>query len=190
MTTDIQPDLSPKEIAAVIESLLFVADQPVTVAELAKVLQLSKANIEAGLEVLDESYQNRYLQIQRQDQKLQLSTAPQATSYIERFLGLTFATRLSTAALETLGIIAYKQPVTRSEIEGIRGVNSDGVLRTLLSKGLIEELGRLDTVGNPIQYGTTFEFLQYFGLTTLSDLPELAIDPDENQAIDDFQSEA
>jgi segregation and condensation protein B len=75
-----------------------------------------------------------------------------------------------------LGIIAYKQPLTRSEIEAIRGVNSDGVLRTLLSKGLIEEVGRLDTVGHPIQYGTTFTFLQYFGLNSLDDLPQLEID--------------
>jgi len=100
-------------------------------------------------------------------------TAPEATAYIERFLGLSVSGKLSTAALETLGIIAYKQPITRPEIEAIRGVNSDGVLRTLLSKGLIEEVGRLDTVGHPIQYGTTFEFLKYFAIKGLDELPAL-----------------
>ncbi len=84
--------------------------------------------------------------------------------------------------METLAIIAYKQPVTRPQIEAIRGVSSDGVLRTLMSKGLIEEMGRLETVGHPVLFGTTFEFLQYFGLDSLDALPPLELEEDEHSA--------
>jgi segregation and condensation protein B len=177
----------PTEVARIIESLLFVADQPVSPGELAKVLNLSQGQIKQALNQLEAHYQDRYLQVQHHQGRLQLVTAPQATPHIERFLGLSFSTRLSTAALETLGIIAYRQPITRSEIEDIRGVGSDGVLRTLLSKGLIEEVGRLDTVGHPIQYGTTFEFLQYFGLTSLADLPPLALQAEFDLNAEDTQ---
>jgi segregation and condensation protein B len=122
--------------------------------------------------------------VQRYGHKVQLVSAPEATAYIERFLGLATPAKLSTPALETLTIIAYRQPITRPEIEAIRGVNSDGVLRTLLSKGLIEEVGRLDTVGHPALFGTTFEFLRYFGLEDLSALPELAL-PEPVEALQD-----
>lgn len=172
---------STDKTAALIESLLFVADQPVSVNNLATALDVSKTQIEQGLAALTSQYEQRYLRLQRKGQLVQLVTAPAATDYIERFLGLSFSSKLSTPALETLGIIAYKQPLTRPEIESIRGVNSDGVLRTLLSKGLIEEVGRLDTVGHPIQYGTTFEFLQYFGLSALDSLPPLDLPPDSEE---------
>ncbi len=172
MTTN-PPPLTTEEITAIVESLLFVADEPVSVSDLAATIEATSAKIEKALAALIESYRGRYLQLQRHKKKVQLVTAPQATAYIERFLGLSVSGKLSTAALETLGIIAYKQPVTRPEIEAIRGVNSDGVLRTLLSKGLIEEVGRLDTVGHPIQYGVTFEFLKYFGIKGLDELPAL-----------------
>jgi segregation and condensation protein B len=102
---------------------------------------------------------------------VQLTTAPELSESIEEFLGLEATSTLSQAALETLAIIAYKQPVTRPEVDVIRGVNSDGVMRTLLSKGLIEELGRADTPGRPIFYGTSSEFLQHFGLETIDALP-------------------
>ena len=98
-------------------------------------------------------------------------------AFIERFLGLSVTSSLSAAALETLSVIAYKQPITRPEIEAVRGVNTDGVLRTLVSKGLVEEVGRLETVGHPVLFGTTFEFLQYFGLSSLSELPPLETPP-------------
>lgn len=153
-----------------------MADQPVSIAELAKTLDVSANKIEKALAQLSESYQGRCLQIQQHGRQVQLATTPDATEYIERFLGLSLSSKLSTAALEVLGIVAYKQPITRPEIEAIRGVNSDSVLRNLLSKGLIEEVGRLDTVGHPIQYGTTFEFLKYFGLTSLDQLPELKME--------------
>ena len=104
---------------------------------------------------------------------MQLVTAPEVAEDVRRFLGLSGSARLSTAALETLAIIAYRQPITRAEIEAIRGVNCDGVLRTLLAKGLIEEVGRAEGPGRPILYGTTMLFLQHFGLRSLADLPPL-----------------
>ena len=168
--------LTEDKTVAIIECLLFVADHPVSITELANTLQITKSQVEAALTTLGDSYADRALRLQRKDNQIQLVTAPEAADYIERFLGLSQGSKLSTAALESLGIIAYKQPLTRSEIESIRGVNSDGVLRTLLSKGLIEEVGRLDTVGHPIQYGTTFTFLQYFGLSSLQELPELEME--------------
>jgi segregation and condensation protein B len=100
-------------------------------------------------------------------------TAPDCASYVERFLGLQFSGKLSTAALETLAIVAYRQPITRAQVEEIRGVNCEGVLRNLVARGLVEELGRLDRAGRPILYGTTFEFLQYFGLSDLTELPQV-----------------
>jgi len=184
-TPQTQPELpgfAPEQTAALIESLLFVADQPVGISELANVLEITPAKVERALALLVESYQSRFLRVQRLGTKVQLATAPTATAYIERFLGLSLSSKLSTAALEVLGMIAYKQPITRPEIEAIRGVSSDGVLRTLLSKGLGEEVGRLDTVGHPIQYGTTFEFLKYFGLSSLDDLPALEMEPGDETA--------
>ncbi len=159
-----------------IESLLFVADHPVLISELAAALDVRPHKIEKALATLTEVYGHRCLQLQRMGNKIQLVTTPDAAEYIERFLGLSLSSKLSTAALEVLGIVAYKQPITRPEIEAIRGVSSDGVLRNLLSKGLIEEVGRLDTVGHPRQYGTTFDFLRYFGLTSLDDLPPLEME--------------
>jgi segregation and condensation protein B len=160
-------------LAARVESLLFVADAPVTVGRLAEALETTLGQIERALADLETTYAERGLRLQRVGAQVQLTTVPQAASDVERFLGLEARTRLSRAALETLAIIAYRQPLTRPEIEAIRGVNSDSVLRTLLSVGLIEELGRAPTVGRPILYGTTFEFLQHFGLCNLEELPSL-----------------
>ena len=115
--------------------------------------------------------------MQRLGRRLQLVTVPQAAPQVEHFLGLEVNLRLSQAALETLAIVAYAQPVTRPQVEAIRGVNSDSVLRTLLAAGLIEEAGRADTVGRPILYQTTFEFLQQFGLSSLQALPALEAMP-------------
>ncbi len=181
-TPEQTPALSMERIVVLIESLLFVADHPVPIAELSATLEVSDAIIENGLRRLSESYANRCLKIQRLGKRVQLATIADATPYIERFLGLSISSKLSPAALETLGIIAYKQPVTRPDIESIRGVSSDGVLRNLLSKGLIEVVGQLETAGRPHQYGTTFEFLKYFGLSSLEDLPPLAMDERETTA--------
>jgi segregation and condensation protein B len=185
MTIDNSEDLTPETVAAIVQNLLFVADAPVTVQELAAAIDCGRDVIEQALAYLRQSNNRLSLQIQRHGQKVQLVTAPEATVYIERFLGLSFTSKLSTAALETLAMIAYRQPIARSEIEAIRGVNSDGVLRTLLSKGLIEEKGRLETVGRPILFGTTFQFLQYFGLGDLESLPLL--EPDANGTTDEME---
>jgi segregation and condensation protein B len=183
MTTD-NNGSSPLTLAGIIESLLFVADTPVSVGQLAEVTDSEAGDVEAALQQLTEDYAERGLRLQRKGNRVQLVSAPESSSYIERFLGLSLSGKLSAAALETLAIIAYKQPVTRPQIEAIRGVSSDGVLRTLMSKGLVEEIGRLETVGHPILFGTTFEFLQYFGLSSLSERPSLEIEPTDSHPIE------
>jgi segregation and condensation protein B len=165
--------LTPQEIKKVIEGLLFVASEPVTLSYLAEVIECNLEQVRAALEALAEDCRQRGIRLQRQAETVQLVTAPELTGYIERFLGLNAPAKLSTPALETLAIIAYRQPITRPEIEAIRGVNSDGVLRNLISKGLVEEVGRLETVGHPTLFGTTFEFLRYFGLERVESLPAL-----------------
>ena len=109
---------------------------------------------------------------------MQLTTAPELASIVEHFLGLEATTHLSRAALETLAIIAYQQPVTRPQVDSIRGVNSDGMMKSLLSKGLVQESGRADGPGRPILYSTTPEFLQHFGLSSIIELPPLAVQPE------------
>ena len=163
----------PLDLPALVESLLFVADEPVSVQRLAEALETTPGQVEKALRSLEESLRNRGLRLQRMGSRVQMVTAPEAASAVERFLGLGSRRRLSPAALETLAIIAYRQPISRPQIEAIRGVNCDSVLRTLLSAGLIEEVGRAPTVGRPILYGTTFAFLQHFGLSRLEDLPPL-----------------
>jgi segregation and condensation protein B len=160
------------ELKSLLESLLFVADRPVTVESLVTALDVAIDEVESALQVLDSEYQGRGIRLQRKGDRLQLVSAPEAGSYIERFLGLEISGRLSSAALEALSIVAYRQPVTRAQIDVIRGVNSDSVLRSLVRRGLLEEVGRAETVGRPILYGTTFEFLQQFGLQGLDDLPD------------------
>jgi len=159
-----------------VESLLFVADGPVSVGRLSKALDVTPAQVEHAISELEARYDERGLRIQRSASYVQVTTAPEAAPYIERFLGLEARKRLSQAALEALAIVAYRQPITRPEIESIRGVGSDSVLKTLLSVGVIEEVGRAPTVGRPILYGTTFEFLQHFGLKSLEELPPLEVD--------------
>jgi segregation and condensation protein B len=164
------------DLVALVESLLFVADEAVTVARLAQALEVKPDEIEAALAVLQRDCAERGVRLQRGAGRVQLVSAPEAAPCIERFLGLELSSRLSPAALESLAIVAYQQPVTRAQVEAVRGVNSDSVLRTLIGKGLVEEVGRLDTVGRPILYGTTFDFLRFFGLESLDDLPSLKLD--------------
>jgi segregation and condensation protein B len=165
--------MDPQEAKAILESILFVADEPVTLARLAEILQVKRSVARKAVRSLVEEYRDRGLRIQHEGDRVQMMTAPRMASHIERFLGLQLSGTLSMAALETLAIIAYQQPVTRAEIEAVRGVNCQGVLKNLMARGVIEEVDRLDTVGHPIVYGTTFEFLQYFGLENLAALPRL-----------------
>jgi segregation and condensation protein B len=174
-----------KDISAKIEALLFVSSGLVSVNQLAKALGTAESEIEEQLSVLENHYKSggHGLRLMRVKSRVQMTTAPEISKTLETFLELDATSTLSQAALETLAITAYKQPVTRPEIDVIRGVNSDAVMRTLLSKGLIEELGRADTPGRPIYYGTSPEFLQYFGLESLDVLPFIDFDAlEENQS--------
>lgn len=165
---------------ALLESLLFVASGPVSIGRMAAALELTPGDIQTLVAELDQRYKGSGLRLQRSSHGMvQVTTAPQAAATIERFLGLEVTSRLSQAALEVLAIVAYTQPTTRPHIDQIRGVNSDAALRTLLSKGMLEEVGRLDTPGRPILYGTSPEFLQHFGLASLSEMPALADDEEE-----------
>jgi segregation and condensation protein B len=170
---DAAPSPGILSLEAAVEALLFVADSPVSVGRLAEALLVTPGQVERALDDLEATYSQRGLRLQRAGSRVQLITVPQVAPAIERFLGLEVRTYLSRAALETLAIIAYRQPITRPEIEIIRGVGSDSVLRTLLRFGLIDEVGRAPTVGHPILYGTTFEFLQHFGLRGLEEMPPL-----------------
>lgn len=156
-----------------LEALLFVAAEPVAPAQLAAALDISPSVVERGLHELDASLAARGLRLQRHAGRVQLTTAPQLAELIERFLGLEATTHLTRAALETLAIVAYQQPVTRPQIDAIRGVNSDSMMKSLLHKGLILESGRADGPGRPILYSTTPEFLQHFGLNSILEMPPL-----------------
>lgn len=156
-----------------LEALLFVATSPVGLQELADAMRLSPREVHQALDELEQSYQSRGIRIQRHRSKVQLTTSADVSDDVERFLQLESSQKLTRASLEALSIIAYQQPVTRPEIDAIRGVNSDSVLKTLLRLGLIEETGRSDSPGRPILYGSTSEFLQHFGLSSLQDLPPL-----------------
>ncbi|MBN1660600.1 MAG: SMC-Scp complex subunit ScpB [Anaerolineae bacterium] len=163
-------------LEACIEGLLFVAGEPVPVERLASILDVNSDQVEAALGALARLYETRGLRIQRHGRRVQIVTAPEMADLVRALLGLDLSGKLSPAALETLAIIAYQQPVTRAQVEAVRGVNSDTVIRTLVNRGLVEEQGRLEQPGRPILYGTTFEFLQQFGLSSLDQLPPLQIE--------------
>ena len=166
-----------QEMASAAEALLFASAEPLTLGDLRRVLAVRPATLERVLEHLGRSLSegNRGLRLQRHGDVLRLVTAPETALYIERLRGHQATQRLSDAALETLALIAYRQPVTRPQIEAIRGVDCTGVTSTLLARGLITEVGRLDTVGHPILYGTTLAFLQHFGLESPAQMPEIEI---------------
>ncbi|MFC2028470.1 SMC-Scp complex subunit ScpB [Chloroflexota bacterium] len=168
------------EIAS-IEAILFVAIEPVSVTHLAEVLETTVSQVEKLLKTMENGLEGRGISLQRSGGKILMTTAPEKSEIIEKFLGLEATSRLSRAALECLSIIAYKQPVTRPNIDAIRGVNSEGVLRSLLGKGLIEEVGRSTGPGRPIYYGTTSDFLQYFGLSSVGMLPPLDLSTEDTE---------
>jgi segregation and condensation protein B len=176
--TTIEPNRD-KTIAR-IEALLFVAAGAVSPTHLSTALDLPIHEIEYNLEILEQrlssEIQPRGLRLQRHHGRVLLTTSPDLAIDVEKFLGLETSTKLSRAALETLAIIAYQQPVTRPEIDAVRGVSSDGVLKSLLSKGLVQEIGRAERPGRPILFTTTSDFLQHFGLNSLEELPPLSLD--------------
>lgn len=167
---------SHEECAAIIESVLFAADSPVSLNDLVTLLDgVDAAAVKRSLDHLSEEYDRHphSFQIVHIAGGYQLCARPQYARWVRRFYRGRVSSRLSQAALECLSIIAYKQPISRTEIEAIRGVNVEGVLRTLLERSLIRIAGRGEGVGRPLLYATTNEFLQYFGLNRLSDLPKL-----------------
>ena len=167
-------ELPLERVQQALESLLFASPEPVSTHRLAKALGVPESLVEEEMEKLIKSYSSnqRGITIVKVADGYQMCTHPDFAPFVARLLEAA-PVRLSRAALETLSIIAYKQPVTLPEIDTIRGVNSAGVVRTLLDRGLIEEAGRKDTVGRPVMYVTTKEFLVYFGLRDLSELPSL-----------------
>ncbi|MCY4615691.1 MAG: SMC-Scp complex subunit ScpB [Chloroflexi bacterium] len=162
-----------EEIPALLEALLFVADGPVTEPALARSLGVTPGKVRRGLNEVRDHLDGRGIRLQSGPEGVQLITAPESAPIVEHFLGLESSRRLSTAALETLAVIAYRQPVTRAAIEAIRGTSSDGVLATLRARGLVERVGRADGPGRPGLYGTTQRFLEHFGLEQADHLPGL-----------------
>jgi len=179
--SDSQTPPTELTLAAKIEAMLFVSAEPVPVAQLAIALDVNATVVERGLKELDEILAARGLRLQRNGGRVQLTTSPELAQLVERFLGLEATTHLSRAALETLAIIAYQQPCTRPQVDSIRGVNSDAMMKSLLSKGLVQESGRTDGPGRPILYSTTPEFLQHFGLSSILEMPPLKLQAEDEE---------
>jgi segregation and condensation protein B len=165
------------DLGIYLEALLFIAERPLTNAEIGELAEVPRQHAEAALAALAERLQEdeRGIRLQRHDDAWQLVTAPEVGTRLATYAAREEA-RLSTAALEALAVVAYRQPCTRGDVERIRGVDSDYVIRSLMHRRLVAEVGRRDTPGRPILFGTTFTFLERFGLTSLDDLPPLTSD--------------
>ncbi len=187
MTQQLQEIQSTTQIAAAIESVLFVSGRPLEYVELRKLLGIDDDSLTNGLQMLAyhlES-QGHGIRLQRLGEQVQLVTAPENSHYIAALLGLPMTAKLTTAAMETLAVVSYRQPITRAQIEAVRGVNSDRALISLIQHGLVAEIGRAQTVGRPALFATTPEFLQQFGLTSLEQLPR----PDSRTPITETRRE-
>ena len=158
-----------------LEALLFVAEKPLTRREIGILAGVDRATVDARLGDLEVSLASRGIRLLLSGDRVELATAPEAGALVARYVGAD-AVRLSPAAIETLAIVAYRQPVTKAAIERIRGVDSDYTVRALLHRRLVVEQGRSEAPGRPILYGTGFEFLERFGLTSLEELPLLDLD--------------
>ena len=166
-----------EELDVYYEALLFIAERPLTTAELAELREVPRPQAEAALVALAERLEDdqRGLRVQHHDDAWQLATAPEVGARLAAYAAREEA-RLSPAALEALAVVAYRQPCTRGDVERVRGVDSDYVIRSLLHRRLIVEVGRRDTPGRPVLLGTNFTFLERFGLTSIEDLPPLSSD--------------
>jgi len=164
-------------LAARIEGLLFTSSGAVGLDQLAAALQVPAAAVEQAVLDLEAELKARGIRLQRHNSRVQLTTAPELADEVERLLGLESTVHLTRAALEVLAIVAYQQPVTRPQIDAVRGVNSESALHTLVHHGLVEETGRSDGPGRPILYVSTPDFLQRFGLGSVKELPPLEIPP-------------
>ena len=176
--------MDTNELAHVIEAILFVAGEPVNVKDMQRALDVTEDETRQAIDALDSDYSfhRRGITLKRFGEHIQLSTRAEYAPYVERLLQPIQKQSLSQSALETLAIVAYRQPVTKLEMEAVRGVKCDYSVQSLVNKGLIEEVGRKEALGRPILYGTTDKFLSHFGLHTLDDLPK---PPEENTEEDD-----
>lgn len=176
---DLDPDAPPPVIGELtetqLEALLFIAEKPLSRTEIARLAGVDRETVDERLGDLEVTLAERGIRLVLSGDRVELTTAPEAGALIARYVGAD-AVRLSPAALETLAIVAYRQPITKSGIERIRGVDSDYTVRALLHRRLVAEQGRSEAPGRPILYGTGFEFLERFGITSLEDLPALDLD--------------
>jgi len=182
-------DMNPAR--SIIENILFIADSPITIEKIGEVFngEMNKGEIKKIMDELKTDYNARGIQLVEIAEGYQLCTREEYAEWIKKFYKIDKGSKLSQASLETLSIIAYKQPITRIELEEIRGVDSGGVVRTLLEKNLIKNMGRKKVPGRPMMYGTTRKFLEYFGLKSLSDLPTLEEFKDDIQRGDMYIKE-
>jgi segregation and condensation protein B len=169
---------------AQLEALLFVAERPLSRREIATLAGVDRAAVDARLGDLEVALAARGIRVVSSGDRVELVTAPDAGALIARYVGAD-AVRLSPASLETLAIVAYRQPVTKAAIERIRGVDSDYTIRSLLHRRLVVELGRSDGPGRPFLYGTGFDFLERFGMSSLEELPPLDVEVAARLAEDD-----
>lgn len=167
---------SQAEIRRALEAILLLADEPLSATQLALAVERGRKDVEAWLDALAEEYRARGsgLALRQVAGGWRLMTHPEAYPYVERFVLSSRHSRLTRASLETLAVVAYKQPVTRHQVSSVRGVDSAGVLRALVDRGLVEEVGRDDGPGRAVLYGTTGQFLERLGLASLADLPPVA----------------
>jgi segregation and condensation protein B len=168
--------LEDNQLKSAIEALLFVSGAPLSVDKLKHIIEeVSPDQVEAQLRAIQQEYEDRNAGIMLAEVAggYQFATRPENVAWIRKFKSVKASAKLSKPALETLAILAYKQPITRSEVEAIRGVNIGGIIRNLMERRLVKIVGKKDVPGKPILYGTTLEFLQYFGLKDLSSLPTL-----------------
>lgn len=178
-----------KNVKSIIESILLVADKPVSAKELSICTEVMIADVQKALLELLNDFENRGMRIIKKGDYYSLVTAPENAEAVGKYLNEELRHDLSDAALETLSIVTYKQPITRVEIEEIRGVNSDQIVRNLMIRGLIAEVGRKDSPGRPILYGTTMEFLQFFGLNNDEEIPVFEVEIEKQEVVPELFQE-
>ena len=168
-------EMEQAEVRRALEAILFLADEPIGASTLAQILERGRREIEDTLVQMQGRYGERLsgIVLRNVGGGWRLMTHPEAAPYVQQFVLSSRHTRLTRASLETLAVVAYKQPVTRHQVSSIRGVDSDGVLRALVDRGLIQEVGRDEGPGRPVLFGTTVEFLERLGMPSLADLPSL-----------------
>ena len=184
MTEPAQIRPSLEELPWVLEALLLASEEPQSVSTLARATGVGERSVRRAFERLSDDYEERGLRLQEEGGRFQLVTAPDYAPYIARLLGDSLFQQLSRAALETLTIVAYKQPCTRAEIEAIRGVNSDRIVVSLEQRGLLENIGMAQSPGRPRLYRPALQFYEHFGLRGSADLPPLPEEDSPGEAVD------